>query len=122
MPRLKSQNPKSYDNTEQELILVSPSVLDNKLRDFEVHNRYWSSLPGDITLAITLIIAIFTASFIDFPFIKGSTIRGTFIAGLVLTSVKIVFSLIQLAKYSGHARSDLIRSFLKESKNKKEEK
>ena len=118
----KSHVPIIHDNTEENLILVPPSVLDNKLRDFEIYHKERSSLPSDITLAITLLVAIFTASFVDFPFISGSTIRGSFIAGLILILVKIGFSVFKMIQADGSARTDLIGSLVSNIKNEVKEK
>ncbi len=113
--KLKSSAPTIHDNTESDLILVPPSILDSKLRDFEIYHSAKSTMPSDITLAITFIVAIFATSFIDFPFLKGSTVRGAFIAGFIITFVKIVYSIYRIFWANGNARPQIIKSLIKSS-------
>src|SRR3989344_3929816 len=87
--KLKSQNPKIYDSTETDLIIVSPSVLENKLRDFEEHYRFKGSLVGDIALAVTLIIAVVATDFRDFLGLGGATIKGAFLFGFIVIVIRI---------------------------------
>lgn len=110
IPKLKSHLPKIYDNTEPDLILVSPSVLDNKLREFEKINQARDSITGDIALAITLLVAVLATTFKDFSFISGPTIKGAFIAGLVVVIVKIGHSLYKIFWINKQSRVDVIDS------------
>ncbi len=118
IPKLKSHSPKFHDNTESDVIVVTPNVLDNKLRDFEEHNKIRSSISSDIALAATLVVAIFTTTFKDFSFIKGSTIKGAFIIGLLVVLVKIGHSVYKIYFSDRNNRIDLINSLSKEKENK----
>lgn len=118
IPKLKSHSPRFHDNTEPDVIIVPPSVLDNKLRDLEGRNKARSSISSDIALAVTLIIAIFTTTFRDFPFINGATIRGTFIAGLIVILIKIGWDIYKIY-IDGGDRADLVNSLSKEKENYK---
>jgi len=123
MPILKSQNPKPYDNTEESLIIVPPSILDNKLRDFEKSHQLRNTIGGDIVLAVTFILPVLTATFKDsnyYPFgITGATISGAFIAAFIFMLVKITYSGYKIYKTNNYTRSDLIGSLLSDSKSKK---
>jgi len=116
--KLKSCKPTFHDNTESDLIIVPSGILDNKLRDFEIYHSAKSSLPSDITLAVTFIVAIFAANFINPPFLDGSTIRGFFGAGLFFVLIKIGFSLYQIFWANGHARAEIISGLKSPSKKK----
>ncbi len=108
----KSHSPKIHDNTEEDLILIPPSVLDNKLRDFEYHHKAKDSISSDIALAVALIVAILSTSFRDFSFIKGSTIKGAFIVGFIAIFIKIIFSLYKIFYNNKHNRTDVIKNLL----------
>lgn len=105
----RSHSPKIHDNTEEDLILVPPSVLDNKLRDFEEYNRPHSSVSGDVALTITLIVAILTSTFNDLPYLKGMTIRGAFITAFIFMLVKMGRNLYKIWHANGSKREDIIR-------------
>lgn len=110
MPKLKSQNPKPYDHTEEDLIMVPPAVLDNKLRDFEEHFKFRSAIGGDIAFALALIIPVITATFNDHVGVSGSTIRGVFIAGFIYALARVIRDVYRILQTDGHARKDLINS------------
>ncbi len=118
IPKLKSHSPKFHDNTEEDLIVVPPSVLDNKLRDFEEYHKAHGGISGYIALAVTLIVAIFTTTFKDFSFIRGATIRGAFVAGLVIVFVKIGHDIYKIFFKKRNNRIELVNSLNKEKENK----
>ena len=116
----KSHSPKIHDNTEEDIIFVPPSVLENKLRDFEEYNRNWNTLGSDITLAITLIVAIIAMDFRNFVGLDGPTIRGAFLIGFILMLLKIFYILYKiLFRKDGKDREGLIKNLLgaKNSRN-----
>lgn len=96
IPKLKSHSPKIYDNTEGDIILVSPSVLDNKLRDLEIRSWATGSIGSYVGLAVTLLAAIFASEFKNFSYISGQTIRGVFIAGFVVVIIKIGYDIYKI--------------------------
>ncbi|MFC1757013.1 hypothetical protein ACFLZC_02575 [Patescibacteria group bacterium] len=109
----KSHVPKIHDNTEEDLILVPPSVLDNKLRDFESYHKAQSSIVSDIALAVTLVAAFFASTFRDFAYISGATIKGAFLVGFLAIAVKIGFSIYKINKdENNHTRESTVKSFL----------
>ncbi len=119
IPKLKSQSPKFYDNTESDIIIVTECVLDNKLRDLEHYYQARGGIVADIALAITLLIAILTTSFKDFlPYIMGSTIRGVFITGLIVVIIKIGYCVYKLFKFNRQSRHQIINSLKKDQLNK----
>lgn len=122
MPKLKSQNPKPYDHTEEDLIMVPPAVLDNKLRDFEEHFRFRSAIGGDIAFALALIIPVITATFNDHVGISGSTIKGVFIAGFVYALTRVIRDAYKILQTDGHARKGLIDSLRQDRKEAVREK
>mgnify|MGYP001620090898 CR=1 FL=1 len=122
IPKFKSQNPKYHDNTEEDLIIIPPSVLDNRLRDFEENYKFRSTIGGDIALAVALILPVLTATFSNLFGITGATIKGVFIAGFVFMTIKISFSLYKIYHTDGHARSDLVKSLLSLNLNSKKNK
>lgn len=116
MPKLKSQSPKTYDNTEEDLILAPPAVLDNKMRDFENYQQARGSIFSDIALAITLLVTILATDFKDIlpPIITGAKIHGVFIAGFIGMLVKIGFSLFKIFREGDqHGRLEIINSLRK---------
>ncbi len=112
MPKLKSQNPKPYDNTEDELIMVTPAVLENKLRDFDERAKIRPLIENTV-LAITLLIPVVTGTFNDSPYFRGTTIRGIFIAGLIFVVIKIVYQLYRI-RGGIHTKTEFIDSLRKE--------
>jgi hypothetical protein len=104
----KSHTPTIHDNTEKDLILVPPSVLDNKLRDLEEHQRVRGTIASDIALAITLLVAVLTSTFNDQAFIKGSTIRGAFITGFIVILIKIGYGIYKIYQTDKKARINII--------------
>ena len=120
MPKLNSQYPNVHDNTEKELIFVSPAVLDNKLRDFENYGMVKADIKGDIVLAVTLFIAVFTVA--EFtnplpPIITGATLRGAFVTALLFMIVKILFAFhkIKVSNRGARTRKEIIDVLLGES-------
>ena len=120
IPKPKSQSPKIYDNTEDDLILVSPSVLENKLRDFEEYHRVRSTLISYVALAATLILAVIATDFKDFAGLNGLTIRGAFLFGSVAVLIKISYGIYQIIKKDGRSREEIING-LEPGRNKPEE-
>ena len=119
IPKLKSHSPKFYDNTEADIIIVPECVLDNKLRDLEQGCQARGSIIGDITLAVTLLIAILTTSFKDFiPYIMGYTTRGVFITGFIVVLIKIGYDIYKLVKFKEQTRFQIISSLEQERINK----
>ncbi len=120
--KINSQLPIVYDNTESDLILVPPSVLDNKLRDFEGHNKINSSISSDITLAVALLLPVLTATFTDYSFIRGATIRGAFLTGFIFVLLRIFYSGYKLYYADSYDRISIInflRSLEKSQENNK---
>src|SRR3989338_2236165 len=85
----KSHSAKIHDNTDEHLILISPSILENRMRDFEVYSFARGGIGDEIALALTLLVAILTAEFKDFPPFTGASIRGAFITSFVFILAKI---------------------------------
>lgn len=117
MPKLNSQYPNTYDNTEKDLILVSPSVLDNKLRDFENYGIIKTSIKGDVALALALFIAVFTVvEFVDLlpPIITASTLRGAFVVAFLVMIVKIAVDIrrIRTSPWGSRTRGEIIDALL----------
>jgi len=108
IPKLKLHSPKLYDNTEADLIIVPPSVLDGKLRDFEQRNQVRASLPGWVAVAVTLLVAILGTTFKDFSFISGPTIKGAFIVGLLVVLIKIGYDIYRIVKTNKQGRLEII--------------
>ncbi len=106
----KSHTPKIHDNTEEDLIMVPPSVLDNKFRDFEENQKMRNQLLGDIALAIALITPVLTATFNDYSHITGTTIKGVFLAGFIFILSRIIYGAYKIYHADGHARADLVKS------------
>ena len=119
IPKLKSHSPVTHDNTEKDLIIVPPSVLDNKLRDFEEHQKMRNKLLGDVALAVALIIPVLTATFSDYPYVAGATLRGVFLAGFIFVLVRIAYGGYKLYHADGHARVDLVESLQEDSREVK---
>ena len=114
MPNLHSQNPDPHDNTEKDIIWVTPMVLDNKLRDFEQRVGAKDALVGEVALAVTLIVAFITinpeATFLR---VDAPTLRGAFGIAFLLTLGKIGYDLFQLWRGKRDGREELIRGLLK---------
>lgn len=116
IPKPKSQSPKIHDNTEEDLILVPPSVLDNKLRDFEEYHKAHSIISGDIALAIVLLVTVLTTTFKDVYFLKGLTIRGVFLTGFIVMLIKIGHNLYKIFYADKHSRTDVVKFLLTQKK------
>lgn len=119
IPKPKSHSPKIHDNTEEDLILVPPGVLDNKLRDFEEYSHARSSIVGDVAIIVTLIAVILTSTFNDIPYLKGTTIRGAFITALFFMLIKIARNIVKIWHADGKKRKDIIISLKNQEKNHK---
>lgn len=126
MPKLNSQYPNTHDNTEKDLILVSPAVLDNKLRDFENHGMIKANIKGDIVLAVTLFIAVFTV--VEFvnplpPIVTGATLRGAFVAALLFVIGKILMDLqrMKTSPQGFRTRAEIIHALLEKNTEIKKE-
>lgn len=113
----KSHAPEIHDNTEKDLIIVPPSVLENKLQNFKEHSTARGSISSDIALAITILAAILTSNFKDFVNIPGKSIQGAFITGFIFMLVKIIYSLIKIRKTG--RKDDIVGSLLNENKEMK---
>lgn len=120
IPNPKSHNPTVYDNTEKDLILVPPSVLDGNLRDFESFIASETSILEDIVLIITLAVPILSNSFGTFMGLSGETIKGAFtFATLVVVSKLIRDIYIVYFKNKNLSRASIIKSLRDESNNLK---
>jgi len=119
IPKLKSHTPKFHDNTESNIILVCPEVLDNKLRHLEIHEKVWGRLGTEIGLLAALLIAFFTNAFPDHRFVSGGTVRGAFLFAAIYMIIRISRDWLLLGKANGHTRAAIIDALLKEGKDKK---
>lgn len=120
--RLKSHTPSVYDNTEEDLILAPPSVLENKLRDFEDSNRLHVLLGSNIALAVTILTAIVTAEFKDLLGLSGQTIRAVFVTAFIIMIVKIIDDLLKIRAAPYKSRKDVIHNLLGERVIKQDDK
>lgn len=113
MPKLNSQSPNSHDNTEKDLIIVPPAVLDSKLRDFELHSNAKSSVKSDIALAVTLLLAFLTIDLQgNFPFVDAATLRGAFLVGFLVSTGKAGYDIVQVLRDKKGNRKELIEELL----------
>lgn len=103
----KSHSPKVHDNTDEHLFLVPPSVLENKLRDFEEYINARGGIGADAALALTLLISIIATDFRPFLNFSGESIRGAFITAFVFMLVKIARD-AYLIKKNKKSREDLL--------------
>lgn len=116
----RSHSPKIYDNTEEDLVLISPKVLDNVLRDLEEYQRPRNAISNNILLALALLVPIFTSTFRDFSFISGAVIRGAFIVGFLGALVLLGLNLYRMYRADRYGRKELINSLLfKQKENNK---
>lgn len=83
----KSNSPEIHDNTEKDLILISPSVLKNKLHQLIGIQRARAEFVVYVSLAATLLAAITTADFHDFGRVGAASIQGAFIIGLIVAFI-----------------------------------
>lgn len=112
----KSHSPTIHDNTEEDLIMVPPSVLENKLRDMEEYYKARGGIKSDIGLAVALLVAVLTASFIDIPYISGATIRGAFITALIFIVMKVLYDLYRIFWYDKRDRCHILKSLYANNK------
>lgn len=110
----KSHSPIVHDNTDEHLIMVPPSVLENKLEKFEIHARAWGVIGSDVALMLTFIIAIVTSQFRDFSWIKGATIEGAFYIGAIVMAIKVGRGLYRIYNSRKVSRADIVKSMLVE--------
>lgn len=119
----RSHSPKVYDNTEEDLILTPPSVLEGKLRRFEEHIKAREGLISNIGVALALLIAVLTADFKDFEKLSGQSIQGAFITGLFGMIILISYKGYRIYRTKGRSRKDVLQDLLGRQdvkKNKKE--
>ncbi|MGC9610684.1 MAG: hypothetical protein ABSE68_00435 [Minisyncoccia bacterium] len=115
----RSHTPTIHDNTEEDLILVPPSVLQGKLHKFEDYVKGRGSLGSDVAVAIALLITLLTTNFKDFVGVSAGAIEGAFIAALVFMIAKIVFDFItKVHKAPIKTREDVVESLIEKSENK----
>lgn len=109
----KSHSPVVHDNTEEDLILVPPSVLENKLESFEHYSRASGTIGSDIALAITFIVPLLTsADFKSFGPISGATIQGAFYIGAIVVLIKIVYGYLQIKNAPVKSRGGIVHDLL----------
>src|SRR3989338_225149 len=94
--RPKSHIPKVHDNTEGDLILVPPCVLENKLALFEEYTKIKATLGANVGLWLTLAIAIVTPDFKDFLGFSGARIRGAFVTAFIIMTFVIIIDIFKL--------------------------
>lgn len=108
---LKSQHPVVHDNTEEDIILIPPSVLDCKLRDFESFTTARASIAQDVALAVAFLAPVVSSDFRFFFGFSGETIKGIFAALAVVMIIKSLYdATIMLMKWRSHNRAAVIRS------------
>ena len=119
MPKLNSQSPNTHDNTEKDLIIVPPAVLDNKLRDFELRSNAKSNIKSDVVLTVTLLLAFLTIDLEgNFLFMDAATLRGAFFVGFLVSTGKVMYDVIRIFRDKKGNRAELIRELIKQSGNK----
>jgi hypothetical protein len=115
----RSHTPRVHDNTEEDLILVPPSVLQGKLHKFEDYVKGRGSLGSDVAVAIALLITLLTANFKDFAGISAGAIEGAFIAAFVFMIVKIIYDFsTKVHNAPIKTREDVVENLLDKSENK----
>jgi|SRR3989344_4719222 len=117
----KSHSPTFHDNTDKDIILVPPSVLENKLELLENYSRAFGTVGSDIGLAFVFLTAILTSDFKDFGLIKGATIEGAFYVGSIVMLIKTCRDLYLIVRSKIKSRKELVRNLLvDEDENLKE--
>ena len=109
----KSHTPTIHDNTEEDLILVPPSVLENTLDSFEAYVRIHGGVVANIGLALALFISVVTSDFKDIFGLSGQSIQGAFVAGLIIMVVIIIKDAVKLVKLPVKSRTEIVKTLLK---------
>ncbi len=117
----RSHSPIIHDNTEEDLILVPPSVLENKLDLFEAYTRVRGSIGVNIGLALTLLVSIVTSDFKNIFGLSGPSIRGAFVTGLIVMVVIIIRDIAKLKEAPVKSRTEIVKTLLKAKTIKQEE-
>ncbi|MBI5913109.1 hypothetical protein HY839_01565 [Candidatus Azambacteria bacterium] len=110
--KLKSHMPRVHDNTEEDLIIVPPCVLENKLNSFEEYTRMRGSIGTSMGLALTLLVAVITSDFKDFISLPGASIRGAFVTAFIVILVLIIHNLFRLYRAPVKNRASIVKTFL----------
>jgi len=114
----KSHNPFVHDNTDEHIIMVPPSVLENKLTPFEDYIKIRGSIGSNVGLALMLFVTIITADFQDFAGISGASIRGAFVTGFIAMVVVVIYDFLRLNKITKRSRKDIVADLLLENSEK----
>lgn len=110
--KLKSHNPTFHDNTDENLILVPPHMLENRLIPFEDYTKIRGSIISNIGLAFTFLTAIITSDFRDIFGFRGSSIQGAFISGFIVMLVIICRQCYKLYKSPVKDRKSIVNGML----------
>ena len=109
----------TYTNVETNAIIITEDKLEICLRDYEDDIKYkWKSLLTPLSISISIIIPLCTASFDKVVFgIKPDIIKAMFILALILCvywMIRIVYFLFKKKKYKDfRSLIDYIKSISK---------
>ena len=118
MKKLNSNNPKFFDNTEQNHIIVTPCKLDNLLRDFEEGKKYKTILYISIGIFLPVLITLVTCNFHDFFGIPKAGWQGAFIVLLIASFIATFYFGYKIKKGHAFSRDELTDKLLLSTRKK----
>lgn len=116
MFKLKSSQPIFFDNTEENHIVVSPCVLDNYMRDFEMKSGHEKFLGISAGIFFPVLITLITANFHDQFGIPASGWQGTFVTILIVSFVVMVFFVVKIFRNKNFNREFFINKLINPKK------
>lgn len=115
MQRLKSSRPLFFDNTERELIIVTPTRLDNLLRDLDEKTKYLGLALGSAGIFITVLFTLVTTNPQDRLGIPAAGWQGFFVTLLIGSFFTTLFFINKYKKTSNFDRKALIGVLVSQS-------
>ncbi len=109
----RSTKPEVFDNTEKELILVSPSVLERLFGKFGDFLTARASIGNDLAVGVALAVPLASSDFHSVLGIPGATIQGAMFFGLLVVAGKIVVNIVHIKRrWRTHNREAVIQELL----------
>ncbi len=112
MIKLNSNNPKFFDNTEQNHIVITPCKLDNFLRDFEEGKKNKELFYGLAGIFLTVLITLVTSDFRDILGIPKAGWQGAFIVSAIISFIMLLCLGYKIKKGYNFDRDELINKLL----------
>lgn len=103
MKTLRSGNPIFFDNTEAEHIIITPTKLDNSLRDLGESEKYLGLAIGSIGIFLTVLATLITADFQNKFDIPAAGWQGAFV---ILCAGSFIATIIFIYKYKKASHFD----------------